>query len=205
MIGAFLFRFEKVQNFEMERFSKAMVVYLYTTIVWYLPWLVNVEIHPLPYRYIDGSIGSKENWQSNLTINHLIEIINVKDITFIFSLLSQFLSYFFIFLYSFPWNEWNANRGCLDNIGHNGSKKSTHYLNSRRTIRSNLSLHSEDTSNFIEHSPCRTKECGDSHSLDDAPNLSQNDEHSDSIFDEGWFFIFLLFLLFFYKKTFKWK
>ena len=101
MIGAFLFRFEKVQIFEMEIFSKAMVVYLYTTIVWYLPWLVHVEIYSLPYRYIDGSIGSKENWQSNLTINHLIEIINVKDITFIFSLLSLFLSYFLFFYIHF--------------------------------------------------------------------------------------------------------
>ena len=69
-------------------------------------------------------------------------------------------------------------------------EKNTRYLNSKKSIHSNISLHSEDTSNFIEHSPCRTKKCGDSHSLDDAPNLSQNDEHSDSIFDEERFLFF---------------
>lgn len=61
------------------------------------------------------------------------------------------------------------------------SKKSTHYLNSRRSICNNLSLHPEDTSNLIEHSPRRTNERVDIHSLDEAPSLRQNDEHSNSM------------------------
>ena len=100
MNGLFLFRFEKIQTFEMERFSNVMMIYLYTSTIGIISWIVSFEFYPLAYRYINGNIGTKENWQSNLKINYLIKIINVKDITFIISLLSPFLSYFVLIFIS---------------------------------------------------------------------------------------------------------
>lgn len=121
MIGVFLFRFEKVQSFEIESCFKLIEVYLYTPMVItfseallraFQSWscmCMHLD------KCINDSIDANENGRSNLTINHLIEIINVKAITFpLFLIISIFvIPYIHYFL-----KERSANRGHMDNIWH---------------------------------------------------------------------------------------